>query len=134
MAADKNSGLRFVSSPDDDTVRRELENARATVYLSVAEGYGLPPMESLWLGTPVIASLAVPSLQRLGSAGVHYVDPLRPEVLRRAVLDFLEDRYAAKKAAEAAEVELPTWSGFAEQVFEWCTEPAVRSNLAAAAS
>ena len=132
MAADKNSGLRFVSGPDDGTVRSELENARATVYLSLAEGYGIPPMESLWLGTPVIASRSVPSLQRHGDEGIHYVDPLKPELLRRAVLDFLNDDYAARKTSEAANSELPTWEGFAHEVLDWCRVASTENQLAAA--
>ena len=48
----------------------------ATIYISEAEGFGLPPVESLWLGTPVVASAAIPSLEAIGPAGVHIVEPV----------------------------------------------------------
>jgi glycosyltransferase involved in cell wall biosynthesis len=120
MAADKSSGFRFVSGADDATVRSEIERSRATIYLSIAEGYGLPPVESLWSGTPVIASRTIPSLQPLGDKGIHYVDPLTVEQLRSAVLAFLDDDYCRAKTAEAALVELPTWRDFTREVFAWC--------------
>ena len=58
---------------------------------------GWPPVVSLWLGTLVIASAAVPSLEALGSAGVHIVEPLNVLNLKKAVLAFPEGSYADRK-------------------------------------
>ncbi|MFZ0591181.1 MAG: glycosyltransferase, partial [Bryobacteraceae bacterium] len=90
FVSDEKSGLRFHAAHGDAAIRSYIEQSRATIYVSSAEGYGLPPVESLWLGTPVIASTTIPSLQNLGSAGIHYIDPLNVVNLRRAVLAFLE--------------------------------------------
>jgi glycosyltransferase involved in cell wall biosynthesis len=120
LASNENSGFEFRPASDDGTIRRCIEESRATIYVSAAEGYGLPPVESLWLGTPVIASSTVPSLQGLGSSGVHVVEPLNVINLRRAVLAFLEDEYADRKAAEACDLKLPTWHSFTEEVLRWC--------------
>jgi glycosyltransferase involved in cell wall biosynthesis len=120
LASDENSGLRFIPAPGDDEIRNCFERSRATIYVSAAEGYGLPPVESLWAGTPVIASRTIPSLERLGSAGVHYVDPLSVLNLRKAVLAFLDDAYANRKAEEAMRLNLPTWRSFTEEVMDWC--------------
>ncbi len=122
LAHDRKSGFHFHPSPDDAAMRKHIEKARATIYVSAVEGYGLPPVESLWCGTPVIASRNIPSLQRIGTAGVHYVEPLSAENLRQAVLAFLDDDYANRKAKEAVEVNLPTWEEFAKEVFRWCSE------------
>jgi glycosyltransferase involved in cell wall biosynthesis len=120
LAADKNSGFTFHSAPGDEAIKSYIEESRATIYVSVAEGYGLPPVESLWCGTPVIASRTIPSLKRLGSPGIHYVDPLNVVNLRRAVLAFLDDEYANRKTEEAATVNLPTWRSFTDEVLRWC--------------
>jgi glycosyltransferase involved in cell wall biosynthesis len=120
LASDKNSGLRFQPAPDDETIRRCVEESRATIYVSPAEGYGLPPVESLWLGTPVIASTKIPSLKHLGSAGIHYVEPLNVVNLRRAVLAFVEDVYANQKIEETMPLNLPTWRSFTQEVLHWC--------------
>lgn len=119
LAAQSDSGFRFFSAPDDGAIRRHIEASRATLYVSAAEGYGLPPVESLWVGTPVIASDSVPSLVGMGG-GVHIVSPLNPINLRRAVLAFLDDEYANRMAEEAAEVKLPTWNSFTQDVLAWC--------------
>ena len=122
LSADRNSGLQFISTPGDDEIRRHVEQSRATIYISAAEGYGLPPVESLWIGTPVIASTTIPSLERLGSQGVHYVEPLNVVNLRRAILAFLDDSYANKKTEETLSLNLPTWRSFTQEVLRWCTQ------------
>lgn len=120
LSSDKRSGFRFCSSLDDHTIRGIVERSRATIYVSAAEGYGLPPVESLWCGTPVIASASIPSLIRLGSAGILYVEPLTVVNLRRAVLAFVDDSYANQKVDEAMRLGLPTWRSFTQEVLNWC--------------
>ncbi len=122
LAGDKNSGFEFHSGTDDDTIRRCIEQSRATIYISVAEGYGLPPVESLWVKTPVIASKAIPSLRNL-SDGIHFVEPLDVINLRRAVLAFLDEGYAAEKVEETKRLKLPTWHSFTQEVLRWCEQP-----------
>ena len=120
LMANKDSGFEFHSAPDDASIRNHIEQSRATIYVSAAEGYGLPPVESLWVGTPVIASTTVPSLERLGTGGLHFVDPLSPITLRRAVLAFLENSYANRKIDETGLLNLPTWQSFTDAVLAWC--------------
>ena len=120
LDADQNSGFRFHSATGDQAIRNFIEESRATIYVSSAEGYGLPPVESLWLGTPVIASTAIPSLKGLGSMGIHFVDPLNAVSLRNAVLAFIDDAYAKQKTEEAFRLSLPTWRSFTREVLQWC--------------
>jgi glycosyltransferase involved in cell wall biosynthesis len=128
LASRPNSRFHFYSSLDDETIRKYIEQSRATIYVSNAEGYGLPPVESLWLGTPVIASAMNPSLRELGSsAGIHFVDPLNVINLRRAILTFLEDDYANKKTEETMQLNLPTWQSFTREVLRWCGQEATLS-------
>ena len=121
LASDPGSGLRFYSAPDDISIRQHIEQSRATIYVSAAEGYGLPPVESLWAGTPVIASAMIPSLTNLGTRGIHIVEPLTPINLRRAVLAFTDDGYANEKITETGAVSLPTWASFTKEVLDWCS-------------
>lgn len=128
LANKRNSRFEFCSAPDDGTIRKYIEQSRATIYVSPAEGYGLPPLESLWCGTPVIASTTIPSLQRFGSGGVSYVEPLDAIQLRDTVLAFLDDDYANRKAAEAVQLDLPTWQSFTREVLAWCGSSAAAST------
>jgi glycosyltransferase involved in cell wall biosynthesis len=133
LASDEHSGFRFHSAPDDGAIRSCIEQSRATIYVSAAEGYGLPPVESLWVGTPVIASSTIPSLKGLrSSAGIHYVEPLSVIDLRRAVLAFLDDEYANRKTEETTRLNLPTWQSFTHEVLRWCSaEQTRRASLVA---
>jgi glycosyltransferase involved in cell wall biosynthesis len=121
LATEKDSGFEFYPALSDSAIRDWVQRSRATIYISAAEGYGLPPVESLCLGTPVIASKTIPSLDSLGSSGIHYVEPLTVTNVRRAVLAFLNDSYSNRKTEEAVGLELPTWQSFTQSAMGWCT-------------
>jgi len=130
FAAENREAFSWISDADDDCIRRHVNSARATVYVSSAEGFGLPPVESLWLGTPVIASSGLPSLETIGQQGVEIVAPLDVAQLRVAVQKFIENSFAAEKEAEALKLDLPTWASFARQVASWCEVTGNSSHLA----
>jgi glycosyltransferase involved in cell wall biosynthesis len=75
-------GFEHHADPSDQLIRQHVLESWATIYISAAEGFGLPPVESLWLGTPVIVSSAVPSLEAIKPVGVHIVEPLNAPNLR----------------------------------------------------
>jgi len=120
LAADANSGFSYVTAPTDNLLREHIAKARATIYVSTAEGYGLPPVESLWLGTPVIASTAIPSLKRLPLKGIEFVEALNADCLRETALRFRDEAFASRKIEETRELNLPTWRSFAQEVLRWC--------------
>ncbi len=65
----------LVGRVDDDVRQLLLEQAEALVYLSMFEGFGLPPLEAMAAGTPVIASTAAAIPEVTGGAAV-LCDPL----------------------------------------------------------
>ena len=114
--------FRVYCDVDDGAMRHYIESARATIFVSAAEGFGLPPVESLWLGTPVIATDDIPSLENVADDGICRVSPLTEGHLRQAVLAFLNDDFYRKKAAEAQGITLPAWSDFAGGISDWVRE------------
>lgn len=49
-------GVREISDADDAALNRHLSEARALLFPSFAEGYGLPALEAAQMGLPVICS------------------------------------------------------------------------------
>lgn len=70
---------------DDGTLRGLMDNCVASMYLSWAEGFGLPVLESLAFGLPVIASDIPSNRDHATYGGVVLVAPDRP----RAVADVI---------------------------------------------
>ncbi len=60
-------------------------SARASIYLSVYEGFGLPVVESLACGTPVIAS-DVPAVREAAGDCAALISPFEIEAIREALL------------------------------------------------
>jgi glycosyltransferase involved in cell wall biosynthesis len=118
-AAQRFPQFRWVDGASDEDVRQWLRSARATLYASEAEGFGLPPVESLAAGIPVVASAACPSVAMLGEAGLRRVAPVTPERIAAAVLSLKDDDAAAALWAEAAAVRLDTWQDFAKATVAW---------------
>jgi len=58
---------------------------------SLMEGFGLPPLEGMALGTPAITSNAAALVEVTGNAALH-VDARSPEQLAEAMLRLVRDR------------------------------------------
>lgn len=112
--------FRWLNTALDDDVAAALRAARATIFLSRAEGFGLPPVESLNAGIPVITSAAMPSVAMLPALGQIRLSEFSVDAVVGAVLALEDNRLAERLWAEAATLDLGTWRTFAVQVAEWC--------------
>lgn len=101
----------------DDELAALYAGARFTLLPSRAEGNGLPVLESLWQGLPVICSRLPAAEDWATGEAVRIVDPLTPEALADAMREWLEDDQAyARAAAAARELPLPTWELSAKKI------------------
>jgi len=78
-----------------DMVEREdmpklYAGAEALIFPSLYEGFGLPPLEAMKMGVPVICSNRQPMTEVAGDAAL-YFDPASCEELKNAVLQLLTD-------------------------------------------
>lgn len=67
------------------TVLQLISHARALVFVSLAEGFGLPVAEAMALGTPVLAA-DVPALAEVSGGAALLVDPFDLEALRDGLI------------------------------------------------
>jgi glycosyltransferase involved in cell wall biosynthesis len=73
----------------DTAVVSLLQGARALLFPSFAEGYGLPLAEALALGVPAICS-DLPALREVGGEAPEYLDPLDGLGWRRLIMNYAE--------------------------------------------
>jgi glycosyltransferase involved in cell wall biosynthesis len=106
-----------VAGAADAEVARYLRHARALLFPSFAEGYGMPLVEALMLGTPVIAS-PLEVFREIAGDIPDYLDPLDGPGWGRLVLDYAAAS-SARRAAQQARMRFfrtPTWDRHFQQV------------------
>lgn len=101
---------------DDSELATLYQNARALVYPSTYEGFGLPPVEAMSQGCPVICSHSSSIPEIVGNAG-EYFDPAQPESIAAAIerVAFFPDRRNALIAKGTLRAKQFTWDRCAQQ-------------------
>src|SRR5438128_3803970 len=82
--------LRLTGYLDDDDLRALYSSCTVFVYPSIYEGFGLPPLEAMACGAPVIAGNIATFQETLGSAA-ELVEPNDVEALARSMVEILDD-------------------------------------------
>jgi glycosyltransferase involved in cell wall biosynthesis len=82
--------LRLTGYLPDEDLRALYSSCRVFIYPSIYEGFGLPPLEALACGAPVIAG-RIPSLQETLGSAARLVEPLDVDALAKSILDLLQD-------------------------------------------
>jgi len=93
--------------------------ATVFVFPSFYEGFGLPPLESMACGCPVVCSRAA-SLPEVGGEAVFYVNPLEVDSIAGGIRALIEDADLRQKLIRRGlkRAQLFTWDATAEQVIE----------------
>lgn len=82
--------VRFLGFVPPNTLSVFYTRAEAFVFPSLYEGFGLPPLEAMALGTPVVASNVSSLPEVLGEAAV-FVNPVRVFDISRGILQILQE-------------------------------------------
>jgi glycosyltransferase involved in cell wall biosynthesis len=110
-------GLCYHAAADDAAVATLYARARASVFPTIAEGCGLPLLESLWQGVPCLCS-DLPVLRENAAAGGCWAVATNDlfawtEALRHLLTD---DLRVAQLELEVATRSLPIWAEAASQL------------------
>ena len=98
-------------------VPRLYEEADFTVYPSVLEGFGLPIIESLWLGRPCVCADFGVMAENAAGGGCVTVDVRDPRALADALLALAESpERRGQLALDATARPLKTWAEYAAEV------------------
>jgi len=113
-------GVVFAGAVTDAALTGLYRRARAFVYVPLTEGYGLPPLEAMRMGTPAVIAREVPSVVDLDEPGpppALIIDPLDVDDIAAALVTVSTD--AAVRADLAARGEAHarsrTWRTAAHQ-------------------
>jgi glycosyltransferase involved in cell wall biosynthesis len=111
--------ITFTGFVSEFTKNRLLRNAEFMVYPSVYEGFGIPAVEAMSLGKPVLAAMTSSLPEVIGDAGV-YFDPFSVEEFATALREIAAPKrlkeLAPKALAQAARFDA---AGMAAPVLEW---------------
>jgi glycosyltransferase involved in cell wall biosynthesis len=108
--------LGFVGHDDLDAL---FAGASVFCYPSVREGFGLPVLEAMAQGTPVVTSATTSTAEVAGDTGV-LVDPVDVDAIASAIRGLLDDPAEARRLGDAGRERAKsfTWERTAECVAE----------------
>ena len=84
------SGVRWLGEVSDDELARLYRGARCAAYVSLYEGFGLPVLEAMGCGTPVVAA-DLPAIHEF-ARGVVTVDPRDADAIAAGLREALARR------------------------------------------
>lgn len=114
-----NGLVHEASNLNDSELMGLLKGARALLYPTFAEGWGMPVVESLTLGVPVICS-DIPVLRESGQNIPDYIHPIDGIGWMETIMDYCsDDSVHRKKQLERLQgFQPPTWDAHFDLVSE----------------
>jgi len=109
----------FTGYVSDGQVKEYFRKAILLIFPSLYEGFGLPPLEAMASGTPVVVSNAASLPEIVGNAGV-YVDPYDVESIFEGMCKVLSDIELRKELVQKglARVKGFSWRKTAEKTLD----------------
>lgn len=103
---------------NDARVAESLAQARCVAFPSLHEGFGLPVVEALSVGVPVITSQHGSLLEIAEGGGTVLVDPEDPSQIADGLRQLLtDDAFHARLVAEARARPVRTWRDYADELW-----------------
>ncbi len=110
--------VKRLSYIDDEKLCELYNQAEAFVYPSLYEGFGIPLLEAMACGCPVVAS-RIPTTEEIAGSCPHYFDPRDAEALRRALDDVWSQGRTGQRIKDGLKrVEMFSWEKTARKTLD----------------
>lgn len=111
--------LKYIGHVKDDSLPPLYRGAEFFLFPSLNEGFGLPPLEAMQCGTPVIAANRSSLPEVLGDAAL-YVDPFSVEDLTQKIIQLANDKELQQGMREKGLLQAArySWQRTAEQTLD----------------
>jgi glycosyltransferase involved in cell wall biosynthesis len=106
-------GVRWLGEVQDEELARLYRGARAVAYVSLYEGFGLPVLEAMACGAPVVAARNDALVEISGGAAV-LVDPLDPDAIAAGLHEAI-DRHEELRPLGLARARVFDWHKVARE-------------------
>jgi glycosyltransferase involved in cell wall biosynthesis len=116
------NGVQWLGFVSDDELARLYRGARCVAYVSSYEGFGLPVLEAMACGAPVVAGRTEAAEEVAGGAAV-LVDPLDPNAIAAGLAEAL-DRRDELRARGLERAKAFDWRNVARETVEVYREAA----------
>lgn len=111
--------VHFLGRVDDKTLAQLYKHASVFVFPSFYEGFGLPPLEAMGYGTPVIASNKTSIPEVVGDAGLYFDPEDKTELSRLLTRVFSDEKLVTSLERQSHErFEDFSWKRTAEETLE----------------
>lgn len=114
------ANAEFLGRVSDAELANLYKNAKAFIYPSLYEGFGLPPIEAAHFGCPVVLS-DIPVLNEVCRDSATYFNPLSPDSIIEAVRkvnSFTEEERAQMIEKATRNLERFTWDASARKLLK----------------
>lgn len=103
--------IHFTGFVDDDLLPYVYRNAQVFVFPSVYEGFGVPPIEAMSMGIPIISSDAASLPEVLGDSAYYFENRNLEELKKQLmiVMNLPEEKIEMVKKAGVGQAKLYNW-------------------------
>ena len=98
----------------DDLLPALYSGATGFIYVSLCEGFGLPPLEAMACGSPVAASESSSLPEVIGDAAIR-LDPYSTESIQRSIIVLIQDAGLRDRLQILGLSRLPDFRGIVPQ-------------------
>lgn len=115
---DTHTRVVFHNGVSDKEYSEQLAQATCAVSASLDEGFGIPVIEAMSVGTPVVCS-DIPIFQEVAGSAAQLVEPTDPQAIASAVLALEEPAVRAHYVSAGFEqAAIFTWQDSAQKLFD----------------